>query len=359
MMVTIANGMADRGVHVDLLLARASGPYLTEVSSDVDVIDMRASGVVSAIPALARHLRAARPDVLLTTLSHTSAAGLAARTLSLTGIPVVVREANTPTRGDDAWAPAKDRIARRILNQAYRAADGIMAVSDGVAAALHAVVGVPTEKIATLYNPVVTADLPRLAAENPDHPWLERGEPPVILGVGSLTQRKDFATLIRAFELVNRERDVRLVILGEGPERDGLERLANELGIQGKLAMPGFVANPFAYMSRAAVYVLSSNLEGLPGSLVQALACGCPSVATDCPSGPAEILQGGALGPLVPIGDEVAMARAITAQLDAPTPRNRLIAAVAKYDADTVLDEVLSYLTAVSSGKRRASSPQG
>lgn len=359
MMAVIANGLAARGAKVDLLLARASGPYLAELSSAVSITDLATNGVARALPGLVKHLRAKRPDVLLTTLSHTSAVALAGRALARTRTPVVIREANTPMRGGNAWTSPKGRLAHMIMHRTYRAADGVIAVSDGVAAALRSVVGVPAAKIATLYNPVVAPDLRELSRVDPRHHWLAEGQPPVVLGVGSFTKRKDFHTLIRAFARVLHQRDTRLILLGEGPLRAELEGLVAELGVGDKVDMPGFTPNPFSYMARAGVYVLSSHLEGLPGSLVQALACGCPSVATDCPSGPAEILQGGKVGPLVEIGDDQAMAGAIISQLDDPPPSAALVASVATYDADTVLDTVYDYLNTVSSSRRRASSRPG
>lgn len=359
MMVALANGLVARDIAVDMLLARATGPYLSEVVEGVTLTDLGSAGVAAAVAPLARYLRRARPDLLLTTLPHSSAAALAARFLSGTGIPVVVREANTPTASGSAWSSPKDRLADIIMRRVYRTADGVMSVSDGVTRALEQVVGLPSHTIATLYNPVVSPELPLLAAADVDHPWFGPERAPVILGVGSLSRRKDFHTLVRAFDLVARRRKAKLIILGEGPERSSLEALVAELGRGDDVDLPGFTPNPFAFMRRAAVYVLSSRLEGLPGSLVQALACGCPSVATDCPSGPAEILQHGALGPLVPVGDVEAMAAAIEAQLVRPTPGDALTAGVAKYDADTVLDNVAAYLHDVSATRHRASSRRG
>src|SRR5690606_36170976 len=211
-------------------------------------------------------------------------------------------------------------------------------------------------KVATLYNPVVDPSLPALAAEDPCHPWLAPGRRPVVLGVGSLTPRKDFATLLRAFALLPRP-DARLLVLGEGPERPALEALAAELGLEGRVDMPGFVRNPFAFMSRAAVYVLSSTLEGLPGALVPALACGCPAVAPDCPSGPREVLRDGAVGPLVPVADVDAMAAAIARVLDDPPDRAALPAAVERYDAGSVLDATCAYLAGMASRGRRPRRP--
>jgi glycosyltransferase involved in cell wall biosynthesis len=169
-----------------------------------------------------------------------------------------------------------------------------------------------------LPNPVVTPDLASKAAEPLDHPWFRPGEPPVVLGVGRLSKQKDFATLIRAFDRVRRARGARLMILGEGPERAGLQALADELALSQDVALPGFASNPFAYMARAGVFVLSSAWEGMPGALIQAAACGAPVVATDCESGPREVLQDGRYGRLVPVGNPAALADAILSTLDQP-----------------------------------------
>src|SRR5690606_28508653 len=238
-------------------------------------------------------------------------------------VPTVVREANTPQAAYPGWVSGRTLLAHRLAPLTYRGADGVIAVSDGVKDALVTVLGVPEGKVATLYNPVVAPELKRLAREDPCHPWFAAGEPPVVLGVGSLTPRKDFATLVRAFARLERP-DARLVILGEGEERAALQALVAELGLTGRVDLPGFAQNPFAFMSRAAVFVLSSTLEGLPGALVQALACGCPAVATDCPSGPREVLRDGAVGPLVPVGDVDPLERRVEQQpggrVDVPLP---------------------------------------
>jgi glycosyltransferase involved in cell wall biosynthesis len=157
-----------------------------------------------------------------------------------------------------------------------------------------------------------------LARQAPDHPWLAPGQPPVILGVGRLSQAKDFPTLIRAFAKVRSRRAVRLIILGEGEARVELEALVGELGLADDVALPGFRENPMSYMAASALFVLSSAWEGLPTVLIEALAAGTRVVSTDCPSGPREILQGGLLGTLVPVGDATALADAMTDALDRP-----------------------------------------
>ena len=199
----------------------------------------------------------------------------------------------------------------------------------------------------TIYNPVVTAELVSQSRAPLDHPWLQLGAPPVILGVGRLHEQKDFPTLLRAFARVRAKREARLIILGEAKHaeyRTELTTLAAQLGIANDVMFPGFVDNPFAYMAHAAVFVLSSAWEGLPTVLIEALACGCPVVSTDCPSGPAEILENGKYGPLVPVGDDVALADAICSVLNTPPNRDWLRARGALFGVDHVADRYLGVL---------------
>jgi glycosyltransferase involved in cell wall biosynthesis len=172
----------------------------------------------------------------------------------------------------------------------------------------------------TIYNPVVDYRLVTMAQASPSHPWLLSRQVPVILAAGRLVPQKDFTTLIQAFARVRRERPARLLILGDGEQRDALLALAAECGVRDDVDLPGFDPNPFAAMRAASAFVLSSRYEGLPGVLIQAMACGARVVSTDCPSGPREVLEGGRWGTLVPVGDVAALATAVAATLDDPHP---------------------------------------
>jgi len=229
-----------------------------------------------------------------------------------------VREANTLTQVTRGAGTDRRRLFPFLVRKFYPWADGIVAVSRGVALDLETSSGTPARRMHILPNPVLTPELASKAREALDHPWFGVGEPPVVLGVGRLSKQKDFATLIRAFDRVRRQRTARLVILGDGPERASLEALIAELALADQALLPGFASNPFAYMARAGVFVLSSAWEGMPGALIQAVASGAPVVATDCESGPREVLQGGRYGRLVPVGDPTAMAEAILATLQQP-----------------------------------------
>jgi glycosyltransferase involved in cell wall biosynthesis len=170
--------------------------------------------------------------------------------------------------------------------------------------------------VRVIYNPIVTDELLAMSRAPVDHPWCAAGAPPVILAVGRLTEQKDFPNLIRAYARLRQRRSVRLVILGEGEARGELEDLIARLGLAEDVYLPGFVDNPFAWMRQARLFALSSRWEGLPSVLIQAMACGAQVVSTDCPSGPAEILEDGRWGRLVPVGDPEALAAAMDAALD-------------------------------------------
>jgi glycosyltransferase involved in cell wall biosynthesis len=209
--------------------------------------------------------------------------------------------------------------------------DGIIAVSQGVAQHTATLIGLPIERIQVAPQPSVTPELEQLAVAPVEHPWFAPDQPPVILGVGRLTPQKDFASLIRAFAKLRATRPCRLVILGEGELRNALTELATSLGVADDFALPGFVTNPYAYMAKAGLFVLSSAFEGSPNVLIEALGVGAPLVATDCPYGPREILEGGRHGPLVPVGDVDALTAAMKETLDNPPNRATLTAAAQRY----------------------------
>jgi glycosyltransferase involved in cell wall biosynthesis len=202
------------------------------------------------------------------------------------------------------------------MRHCFRWADGIVAVSNGVAKDVAALAHLPRQRIRVISNPVLTEELLRKAKEPVNHPWLAPNQPPVVLGVGRLVIEKDFLTLVRAFAQVRHQRPARLVILGEGDQRRHLEALSRDLGVDEDVCFAGYQENPYAYMARAQVFVLTSTYEGFGLVLAEAMATGVPIVSTDCESGPREILRDGRYGTLVPVGSVEALAAAIVAKLE-------------------------------------------
>lgn len=317
-LVNLVNGLVSREIPVDVVLAAAEGPLLSELSPAARVVALGSRRVLPCVLPLARYLRRERPRVLLSSMSHANVAALWARALSRVSTPVIVTVHNTLSVTSKNAATSHGWIWPHLIRWFYPHADGIVAVSRDAADDLARTARIPRERIQVIYNPVITSNLRQQALGTPDHPWFAPGQSPVVLGVGRLTRQKDFPNLIRAFAGLRRGRSARLVILGEGEERPALTALISELGLESDVALPGFRANAAAYMAHSAVFALSSAWEGLPTVLIEALAAGARVVSTDCPSGPREILQDGRLGALVPVGDPVALAGAISNTMDQP-----------------------------------------
>ncbi len=319
--VKLAEGLARRGYAVDLVLARAEGPRLAEIPDDVRLVDLGARRVLSSLPALIRYLRRERPVAMTSVLDHSNIVALWARALGRYRGRIIVVEQNTLSTAAHNGSTFRARLIPTLARRFFPWADYVVGVSEGVVADLVDVVGVPRTKAHVIFNPIVTPDLAANAAEPIEHPFYANGVP-VFVGVGRLRPQKDFGLLIDAFALVREQRDARLVILGEGSERAALEQHVADLGLGDAVDLPGAVTNPYAFMARSAAFVLSSRWEGLPTVLIEAMACGTRVVATDCPSGPREILDGGRFGALVEMGDADALAAAMLDALagTAPTP---------------------------------------
>ena len=322
-LVNLARGLAEQGLSVDLVLVKAQGSFLSLVPPEVRIVDLKAKRLLLCLPGLLSYLKENRPVAMLSAVQDTNIVALWSRMLAGVSTRLVVSVHNTISRESQNSTQLKRRIAPYLTRWFYPWADAIVSVSQGSADDLvH--LGLSKEHIKVIYNPVVTPDLLEKVNEPLDHPWFELGSPPVILGVGRLEKQKDFPTLIKAFALVQQECSSRLMILGEGKERSHLEALVQELGLEENVALPGFVANPYAYMAKAGVFVLSSLFEGLPTVLIEAMAGGTRLVSTDCESGPAEILANGLYGKLVAVGDVKGMAEAILRALEI-TPDSEIL----------------------------------
>lgn len=345
-MLHVAQGLAAQGMKVDLVLAEAKGAYLDKVPASIRIVDLQAQFpvLVSKTLALRRYLQQKQPAVLFSALDILSSATWAQR---LAGVPtriIMCVQTHLSQQFRDHQPYTMGRIRPRLVRWFYPWADQIVTASQGVAADVSNITGVPLESIQVIYNPVVTPEVLENLHQSIDHPWFDAGEPPVILGVGRLVSQKDFPTLIRAFARVRLRYPSRLMILGEGEDRPKLEAMLRELGLGEDVALPGFVENPYAYMSRAAVFALSSVFEGFGNVVAEALAAGTPVVATDCPSGPAEILANGQYGHLVSVGDADALADSIVEMLQNPIPSKILQQRSQDFSLDRITHQYLNVL---------------
>ena len=354
----IAAGLLERGHEVDILVHRLVCHYPDEVPRRARLFYLSSRGdgearsllgrlavvpqplLPGATPWRARVPRTAllckvprkQLPLLMSTRPPRWAAGIAAyvdreqpsallamNVLAVTATTMAASLVRRPTRvvgtlHDVLRSGRQHQRARR----SYPFADCAVGISRGTTSELEGVPGMARDRIHTIYNPVVSADLDRKARESPHHPWFDDRSCPVILAIGRMKKVKDFSTLLRAFARLLDRRPARLIVLGMGRLQPSLFSLARELGIAEHVDFPGFKKNPYAFLAKADLFVLSSRHEALPTVLIEAMACGCPVVSTDCPFGPREILEDGRLGPLVPVGNAEAMAEAMARTLDDP-----------------------------------------
>lgn len=348
-MATVANQLSLRGHEVDLILASRSGPYLKEILPQVSIIDLGVPRMARATIPLSKYLRRRRPTALLSAMPHANMTAVLANNLAGRPSRIVASERDVVR---PAVKTPRALLGRWFMSQVYRRADLIIAVSEGVRQdVLRELVPHP-KLVRTIYNPVDLNEIDRLACESISHPWMVQSELPLFLAVGRLERIKGFDILVEAFASVCARIPSRLIILGEGSLRNDLEEQARALGISEVVDLPGFQANPFAWMARCDVFVLSSRGEGLPNVLIQAMACGARVVSTECDHGPAEILDQGRWGTLVPVDDVTALSGAMVAALeagDAPNVRER----ANDFSRDGLIEQYLQALESVAKRKNR------
>ena len=341
-MLYLARGFVERGLEVDLVLAKARGPYLSEIPKGVRLVDLGSQRLLLAIPALVRYLKQQRPAALLSAMEDANLVALWSRRMAGVSTRAVVSVHNTLSQESQNATTFKRRFVPYFVPWFYPWADAVVTVSRGAAEDLA---GLGLSKgVEVIYNPVVTPELWEKVTEPLDHPWFGSERPPVILGVGRLEVQKDFATLIRAFAQLRKTRLARLMILGEGSLRPSLEALVRDLELEEDVALPGFVANPYSYMGKAAAFVLSSLFEALPTVLIEAIAVGTPAISTDCKSGPAEILENGRYGTLVEVGDVEGIAAAIASTLENPPDSQLLRHRGAEFSLDEAVAQYMQVL---------------
>lgn len=344
-LLNLINGLAGHGTAIDLLINSLAIPELASLHPKARVVDLdRFKGFHGAIK-LARYLATEQPRTLLGNREWANRRAIHARRLARSPVRIVVRVGTHNSVSLQQRNRFQRILRHRALRFTYRNVDTIIAVSRGVAHDIGVLAGISPDKIVTLNNPTIPDDYLEKAAAPIDHPWFHPGQPPVVVALGRLARIKDYPTLVRAFARVRQTRTARLMILGVGKKHESLLQLASQLNIAEDFDLPGFVSNPFPYLSQAALFVLCSLREGSPNALIEALAVGTPVVATDCESGPSEILADGRFGRLVPVGDVPALAEAMLAGLDEIPHPERLKLAVRPFLAAESVQRYLEVLS--------------
>jgi glycosyltransferase involved in cell wall biosynthesis len=337
--VTLCREFLKYDISVNLLLARGGvTPYPNRIPDQVQIIDLSSRSKFDTVFKLAQYLRHHPPNVLLTAKDHAAIAAIISRALIRGTIPVYIKITNTPS--EILRRPGKRILAKLI----YPYATGAIAISEGVRENFLSHFKMVPERVTTIYNPTITPDFPERTAKTIYHSWLNKEAPPVIIGMGRLTPQKDFSTLLKAFARLRKRLNAKLIILGEGPARQELEDLTEELSISADVDLPGFVSDPLPWLARANLFALSSIYEGLGNVLIEALAVGLPVVSTDCPSGPREILENGRLGHLVPVGDVGSLANAIERSLNDEPPFDEIAKSLQRFQSGPVARQYLKFM---------------
>jgi len=303
--LNIANNLAKKGYDVDLVLAQKEGPYLSDVNNNVNVINLNSSRVIFCMIPLIQYMKKSKPDIFFSALPHVNIVSIFSRIISGCRCSLIITEQNY-------FSLSVRYIDKILANLFYAKSDFVIAVSDEIKKDLIKTINLKPSQIKVIYNSVDIEDISSKAKMPVDHKYFNTNKYKVIIGMGRLTNQKDFSTLIRSFKKVkDKKKYVKLIILGEGEERDKLEGLIKKLGLKNDVHLVGFVDNPYSYIKKSDVFVMSSLYEGLPVSLLEALACGVPVISTNCPSGPSEILKDGKYGMLVPVNNSNALSGAI------------------------------------------------
>jgi glycosyltransferase involved in cell wall biosynthesis len=349
-MLNLAKGFADAGHHVQLVLVRCSGEYVDDIPANVELVPLNAGRTIRSINVLAKYLRAQQPDAVISALAHVNIAAIISRSLANKPMTVIVTEhVHVSIDRKNATQPLV-KAAYWLIPLIYRLADHIVAVSKGAATDLARVLRVDTKRVRTIYNPVEVDHIVASSSPMPDHRWFGTTRHKVLLGVGRLVDAKDFPTLVHALEILRRRDDWKLVILGEGPGREQLESQIRTAGLAEHVDLAGFRHDAASFMAHATVFALSSRWEALPTVLIETLACGVPIVATDCPSGPAEILEAGKYGMLVPVGDAVALADAIERQASQPCDKSANLKRAYSFSTKVAVEQYLRLIPAGNEG---------
>jgi glycosyltransferase involved in cell wall biosynthesis len=345
-MFTLIQGWLDRGIAVDLVLDfLVYSPFEKLLPVGARLINLNVRSSAQRLPSLIRFLRANKPDTLLSATHFANeTACLATKVFRVNTRLIVSEHTNLSADIRDSGGWARRSLLPWTTKWLYPLADEIVAVSNGVAEDMCRVSGLARSRVRTIYNPIDFKKLSDMAREPLSEPWFAAGEVPVILAMGRLEVQKNFPNLLHAFAEILRNRRARLLILGEGSERERLTSLVAELGLGRDVSLPGFVANPAAYMAKSAIFAMSSSWEGMPVALIEALALGIPVVSTDCPSGPAEVLDHGTYGELVPMNDSSALAEAILRVL-AGARKPAADAWLTQFDSSAITDRYLDLMS--------------
>lgn len=340
--VRLANHFAGSGLRTRFIVNRRQGPLQDLLSDEVELVELSASRSRNALGRLTRFMRRERPDLVVVGLTFNNLTALLACLLSRSRARLVICERNQLSFVLARSNPLRRLLVRSLIRALYPRAHAVTAVSGGVAKDVARIAGIPLDDIAVIPNPPPDEqDIAAARSAAPPHRWFTEPSP-VLVAIGRLVPQKRYDVLIEALASVRQTLPARLIVLGDGPERGALMALADRLGVADAVHFEGFVMNRLDYLVRADLYVLSSEYEGFPNALIEAIACGVPVVSSDCAGeGPREILSPSLAHRLVPVNDSAALTEAILAELREPASNETLEAIARRYSLQSAADHYL------------------
>ena len=343
--VYLANDWINRGFCVEFVVMRKGGELITLLDSSIKVTVLNVKRIGALIIPLSLHLYKSRPQIVLAAMWPLTSATIFAWLLSGRSGKLFLSDHENLTLSYLDQRRTKANFLRKLIQFTYPFASGVIAVSSGVKQDLCLLGKLTSDKVRVIYNPAAIGVSPVRETDTVRKQLWEGIFTHHILSVGRLAVQKDQATLIKAFSMLPKEIDAKLIILGDGPLKGDLLELVSKLGIERNVSFPGFVADPYPWFRSADLFVLPSRWEGFGNVLVESLECGLPVVSTDCPSGPAEILENGRYGKLVAVQDPIAMAAAIVQSLNIKHDREALMLRAQDFSVRKISDEYLEYIS--------------
>ena len=344
--LNLAEGFVKKGLKVDIILPKEIEAYHHFIPGEVNIINLQTNRTLKSFFPLIRYLKKEKPFALISANDYVNVTAITA--CKIAGVKTkMVSTIHTDRSNADNNNLFKEYLFKIIARRVYPLSNNIVAVSKGVSENAVKIYNLPQYLVKVIYNPILDDRLFEKMNERVNHKWFRGGNYKIILGVGRLMKEKDFPSLIKAYKIVRERRPAKLVLLGEGVERNYLQKIIVENDLEADVDLPGFVDNPYSYMKKADLLVLSSKYEGLPTVLVESMAVGTPVVSTDCPSGPSEILENGKYGILVPVGNVALMAEAIENALDEPVDSEALRLRAMDFSIDKITEKYASLINLV------------
>ena len=342
--IYLAHDWVERGFKVEMVLMQKHGELLSLLKPDISVIDLNSKRIRNSIIALYKYFKSSQPDIIWVGMWPLTSVSIISWLLSRKPGSIYLIDHNQLSISVIQELKVPPIFLKLLMKITYPFATGIMAVSNGVKEDLCRLGGFRDDQVNVIYNPAATG-IPANISVTEDHKnsiWGE-GFENHILSVGSLDVQKNYHLLIKAFSRISKKLNAKLIILGEGKLRSSLESLISELGLEDSISLVGFTNNPYPWYLTADLYVLSSDWEGLPTVLIEALECGLPIVSTDCHSGPKEILEDGRYGKLVPTNNLNALSNAIELSLAESHDKTLLMKRASDFSIENISKQYLEY----------------